>query len=376
MNPYNMKKLSALAASFSIGMTLVGCESLTSGSSTSKKKKNDSSWSFFKKKEYQIPSTMKVFWANDILTLPGKSPTRGFGGRFYFYNEKTQAIPVDGELMVYGFDDTFKKNNTSDLGAADKRFRFTAEQFTTHFSEGELGASYSVWIPWDDAYAHQKKIMLIPTFMTKDGRLIRGDAASLHLPGKSNENPNEGMIQQISAQIPTALPNHFSSSKGSGVPSNADGTRTTTIQLPPHSVRRNFTSPDVIASLAEIQTNQVNAQNNMNLQAAHMAHAISKNLAMNSDMDFGYQRDRDERLQDTAVPDIQNKANRPSNAVFAIPNSMPIQANSIASKDVNGWAMPEFAINPTWTGLSANSPQRPPQAQAIQAAQPSVYQPR
>ena len=130
----------------------LGCESLTTGSSAGKKKKKDSgSWFTFKKKEYQVPQSMTVTWSNDILTLAGKPPTRGFGGRFFFYNEKTQAIPVDGDLIVYGFDDTFRKHNGEDLGQAEKRFRFTSEQFTTHFSESELGASYSVWIPWDEA---------------------------------------------------------------------------------------------------------------------------------------------------------------------------------------------------------------------------------
>ncbi len=174
-------------------MTLSGCASFTEADP--KKKKKDKSWYSFKKKEYQVPQAVNVTWAYDLLTVPGKPATRGFGGRFYFYNEKTQAIPVDGELMVYGFDDTRGSSDSTDLNQATKRFKFTAEQLTSHFSEGQLGASYSVWIPWDTAPGEQKKIMLIPTFIAKDGKLVRGAAATLNLPGKPRMSDSDSIAQ-------------------------------------------------------------------------------------------------------------------------------------------------------------------------------------
>jgi hypothetical protein len=95
---------------------------------------------FLKKPEYQEPKSMVAIWTEDTLIQPGKPVTRGFGGRIYFYNEKSQAIPVDGELVVYGFDDsaTTKPSRASpsdmELEQSGKKFRFTAEQFTQHFS--------------------------------------------------------------------------------------------------------------------------------------------------------------------------------------------------------------------------------------------------
>jgi hypothetical protein len=174
-------------------MTVSGCASFTE--TDPKKKKKDKSWYSFKKKEYQVPQAVNVTWAYDLLTVPGKPATRGFGGRFYFYNEKTQAIPVDGELMVYGFDDTRGSSDSMDLNQATKRFKFTADQLTSHFSEGQLGASYSVWIPWDTAPGDQKKIMLIPTFIAKDGKLVRGAAATLNLPGKPRMSDSDTISQ-------------------------------------------------------------------------------------------------------------------------------------------------------------------------------------
>ena len=95
MNISSMKRakkyLLGLAV-IAIAATAVGCESLTMDSAASKKKKKDASWFSFKKKEYKNPQSMTATWSHDILTLPGKAPTRGFGGRFYFYDEKTHYL--------------------------------------------------------------------------------------------------------------------------------------------------------------------------------------------------------------------------------------------------------------------------------------------
>ncbi|XZE17541.1 hypothetical protein SH449x_002815 [Pirellulaceae bacterium SH449] len=189
-----MKRVITSVALLTVAMSL-GCASLTSNTET-KGKKKDKSWFSFSKKEYQVPQSMTVTWAYDVYTIPGKIPTRGFGGRMYFYNEKSQAIPVDGELMVYGFDDTYGDADFRNLSTAAKRFKFTSEQLTNHFDEGQLGASYSVWIPWDAAPGDQKKIMLIPTFVAKDGRIVRGSPATLLLPGRSPD-PTETQTTTI-----------------------------------------------------------------------------------------------------------------------------------------------------------------------------------
>ena len=230
-----------------------GCASMTDKGKG--KTKEDSKWSLFKKKEYQIPQSMNVTWVHDIISVPGKPPTRGFGGRIYFYNEKSQTIPVDGEVMVYGFDDTYESHEGVGMDQADKRYRFTPEQFTTHFSEGDLGASYSIWVPWDAAPGAKKKVMLIPTFKSKDGKVIRGNAATLLLPGWSEEeaagkviqagathaNKNQQGVQLASA---TGLPTQ-SGANVSGQ-TNAMGAdalgqerpKTTTIQMPARAAAR------------------------------------------------------------------------------------------------------------------------------------------
>ena len=341
MNISSMKRakkyLLGLAA-IALAITAVGCESLTADSAASKKKKKDSSWFSFKKKEYQIPQSMTATWTSDILTLAGKAPTRGFGGRFYFYNEKTQAIPVDGELMVYGFDDTNKPQISEDLSQANKRFRFTAEQFTTHFTEGELGASYSVWIPWDEAYGAPRKIMLIPTFMSKDGRTVRGAAANLNLPGVGKNDPNEMPIQQASVLIPSPPQNYNAQSQDTS--NETSGLRTTTIQVPSSSLMRQTRSREVPA--------------------------VGNNVPP-----VGFD------------PNLLNQANLPTQPFFPNPqeqqldhNVAPQAANSDQNKmskmNANGWVSPVYS-QPDWSRLSPRSVPNQFQAPASQAAPPSAY---
>ena len=324
-------------AAIAVGFSTLGCETMTSDSAASKKKKKDSSWFSFKKKEYQVPQSMTATWSHDILTLPGKAPTRGFGGRFYFYNEKTQAIPVDGDLVVYGFDDTNKQQSTEDLSQANKRFRFTAEQFTTHFTEGELGASYSVWIPWDEAYGAPKKIMLIPTFLTKDGRTVRGAAASLNLPGVSKEQPPEAGVQQASALMPSIPSNGMDSTN------KPSGLRTTTIQVPSSSLMRQSFAPDAQLPVTNMPLNQFGQNTSSNMPVSLTAPQF--------------------------FPPPQEQLPQPS---IATPQTPAANQNKTSTMGPNGWVSPVY-VQPDWSSLSPRSVPNQFQAPASQAAQPSAY---
>ncbi|MEM9368504.1 MAG: hypothetical protein AAGD07_21120 [Planctomycetota bacterium] len=132
---------------------------------------------------YPNPVKLAASWTPDTLTQPGRTPTRGFGARIFFYDEKSRPVPVDGTLVVHAFDES------PDAGQSDvKRFEFTKEQFTRHFSRTDLGASYSVWIPWDAVGGSQKRISLVPSFRSVAGNGIQGTPTTVILPGKKPDN--------------------------------------------------------------------------------------------------------------------------------------------------------------------------------------------
>ncbi|HZN32338.1 MAG TPA: hypothetical protein VFB80_00915 [Pirellulaceae bacterium] len=134
--------------------------------------------------KFSRPVRLAVIWSPALLNTPGGKPTRGFGGRIYFYDTDNNAVPVEGQLIVYGY------NNKPGAGTKmpDRKFAFTPEQFTAHFSPTDLGASYSVWLPWDEVGNEQVEVSLVPIFTAASGQLIVGQSHGLLLPGPTTEN--------------------------------------------------------------------------------------------------------------------------------------------------------------------------------------------
>ena len=171
---------------------------------------------------YPNPSKIAVTWTPDTIVQTGRTPTRGFGGRVFFYDEKSRAVPVEGTLVVHGFDDSSTSPDDT------KRFEFTPEQFTRHFSQSDLGASYSIWIPWDAIGGKQKRISLVSSFKTTEGKIVQGIPATLMLPGVAPEKTQESEMAKLSPQYQRYVKATQSGS------ARSTGLTTTTIQRRAH----------------------------------------------------------------------------------------------------------------------------------------------
>ena len=128
------------------------------------------------------PARLVAIWADAIYSEVGKPPVRGFGGRFYFYDQSNQAVPVEGQLVVYAYDDSLEGVPAN---AASMKYVFTADQFAQHHSPTELGDSYSIWLPWDPVGGERKAISLVPVFTTTSGQVLPGQPSLTVLPGKA-----------------------------------------------------------------------------------------------------------------------------------------------------------------------------------------------
>ena len=140
-----------------------------------------------KKLVYQVPTRVVALWAPAMYNQPGKPPTRGFGGRLYFYNAKDQPVPIEGQLVVYGFNDSVPRG---DSRKPDRKFVFTSHQLAAHFSPADLGASYSIWIPWDPVGGPQLEVSLLPVFTAATGQLVMGEQSRNLLPGTTTPPAN------------------------------------------------------------------------------------------------------------------------------------------------------------------------------------------
>jgi hypothetical protein len=191
---------------------------------------------------YPNPVKMAATWTPDTLIQTGRTPTRGFGGRIFFYNEKSQPVPVDGTLVIHGFDD----QESSDQRKL-KRFEFTPEQFTRHFSQSDLGASYSVWIPWDAVGGEQRKISLVASFKTVSGEVVQGIPATIQLPGKQPTESPESELAKFA-------PEYQRYRKATESATSRTGLATTTIVRRRGKDRQAIPEVDVWSSLDRIAT--------------------------------------------------------------------------------------------------------------------------
>ncbi len=146
----------------------------------------------------QIPNRMVDVWTDDILHQAGQPSKRGFGGRFMFYNnESEEPIKVDGRLTVYLFDDRCEDPMKE---KPIHKFVFPTETFQKHYSESDLGHSYSFWLPVDEVGGVQKQLTIIARFDPKVGAKVLSKPSTCVLPGRpADENPTSPLVQRYEA---------------------------------------------------------------------------------------------------------------------------------------------------------------------------------
>lgn len=136
--------------------------------------------------DFGTPEKMLAVWKDSVRTQEGRPPMRGFGGRLYLYDQDGSAIRAEGDLVIYGFDDSVTDREGS---KADQKIVLRNKQFQQSYSESALGPSYNVWIDWDEVGGPDKSVTLIPFFRTREGDIVRAGQAiySLHTPGKNKD---------------------------------------------------------------------------------------------------------------------------------------------------------------------------------------------
>jgi hypothetical protein len=135
------------------------------------------------KPEPQVPTRLVATWAEAVLNTAGEKPKRGFGGRIVFFNRETDdPVRVDGQLVVYAFDETARKSHETQ---PTRKYIFPADEVVRHESDSALGPAYSFWLPWDEVGGPQKNISLIARFEPTGGPIVIGEQTRHFLPGTS-----------------------------------------------------------------------------------------------------------------------------------------------------------------------------------------------
>jgi hypothetical protein len=220
-----------------------------------------------KKAEEAEAVNVTAIWKDSTFEKPGSPSVKGFGGRFFFYDKDSNPVKVEGELIVYGFDDS--KEDDSKQGP-DKKFVFRESEFQSHYSDSGLGHSYSVWIPWEKVGGTRKMITLIPVFRRSDGTIMKCGQSTSVLPGKepvqvaadtqnlpykylgaSSALVSQGGTQSASAK-PTSEPG-VQQAGFVGSETTRPGIKTSTINVPPNMAQRIAASGKQAHETPEIQ---------------------------------------------------------------------------------------------------------------------------
>ena len=130
-----------------------------------------------------VPENIVPVWQNASLTLSKQVPTRGFAGRIYFHDHQENPLIVDGELIVYGFNEGRLKKH----GKPEKRFVFSSEELAKYLRMSTAGASYNIWLPWDELGGVEKKVSLIAFFKDASGKVVQGSSINAVLPGTKDQ---------------------------------------------------------------------------------------------------------------------------------------------------------------------------------------------
>lgn len=152
---------------------------------------------FWKAKEITDGSNAQkvvALWSDNVAYGAEFGAKRGLGGRLYFYDDQQKPTKVEGELVVYVYDDDKNPEATK----PDKKFVFTAEEFSQFYSESEFGPSYSVWVPWDDVGNAKRAVSLVPILKSTSGKLLVGEHSRSLLPGKTDRLRKKTTTSEIS----------------------------------------------------------------------------------------------------------------------------------------------------------------------------------
>jgi len=221
-----------LMAGLSAMVITLGCQSF-------KPKPLDTVTSIVKKQEeYPITTPVKVvaFWKEATLENSNGHSIRGFAGRVYFFDQKEQAVKVDGQLVVYGFDDS---NESQQRETPDKKFIIERDGLASKYSVSDVGPSYSIWLPWDEVGGLQKDIALVTMFKSADGAVVHGEASKNTLPGKQQPHiaERESLLKELQKSIRNVDRSTDVGAKAEGQEA-ANKLNTTTIPLSPNMQER------------------------------------------------------------------------------------------------------------------------------------------
>lgn len=107
---------------------------------------------------------------------------RGFAGQVFFISADgpTPAL-IDGDIMIWLFDD---QGTPQEQAKPIHKFQFDADAWKTHARKGEIGVTYSVFIPYTRKGSHAANCSLMVAYTPRGGGpTLNSEMVSVELTG-------------------------------------------------------------------------------------------------------------------------------------------------------------------------------------------------
>jgi|GEM_PF-1089428 len=122
---------------------------------------------------------------------------RGFAGEILFFSQQSASpAQVDGTVRIYVFDN---QGTLEEQSKPIHQFDFPSEAWKTHQHLGQLGPTYSIFIPYTRKGSYEAQCSLRVRFTPKTGPVTFSDIVTVHLEGKTNPDGTTGATPPATA---------------------------------------------------------------------------------------------------------------------------------------------------------------------------------
>ena len=181
--------------------------------------------------EQNVSRVLCLWEASRGTGVDGK-PARGFAGQILFFGGgHDAAVQVDGDVRIIEYD---AYSSDDDDPVPLHTFTFKADAWDVHRTEGSLGHSYSVFIPYMQKHKDTVNCGLKVEFVGSNGRVTASDTTEVLLPGRGAQASTSPLQRSVIRNSSRRIGPNKNHEAQSNVVSEKDASKleTTTIALP------------------------------------------------------------------------------------------------------------------------------------------------
>lgn len=146
-----------------------------------------------------VSRILSLWEPSEGIGVDGK-PSRGFAGQVLFFGPGEQsAVQVNGVVRVIEYGDFDPEEEDP---VALHTFEFASDAWDAHRTDGSVGHSYSVFIPYVQKQRGAVNCALRVEYTGADGRVVASDTTEVMLPARNSRGQAAAMKRSVTLGTP------------------------------------------------------------------------------------------------------------------------------------------------------------------------------